>query len=100
MTQNRLQLSADEDKADGGALSPIARALFELLAAGSPRSVSPETVARHAGGDDWRRILPQVRAEAVGLARAGRLVILRHGRPADPDAFKGVYRLGLPDAKD
>jgi hypothetical protein len=34
----------------------------------------------------------------VGLARAGRLVILRHGKPADPDDFKGVWRMRLPDA--
>jgi hypothetical protein len=32
------------------------------------------------------------------LARAGRLVITRHGKPADPDDFRGVYRLRLPDA--
>jgi hypothetical protein len=39
-----------------------------------------------------------VRAVARGLARQGRLVILRHNKPADPDDFKGVYRLRLPDA--
>lgn len=73
-------------------------AIFELLGpADAPRSVSPESVARRAAGEAWRRALPQVRAAAVGLARAGRLVILRHGRPADPDGFKGVYRLALPD---
>jgi hypothetical protein len=25
-------------------------------------------------------------------------VITRHGKPADPEDFKGVYRLRLPDA--
>ena len=44
-----------------------------------------------------RRLLGQVRATAVGLARQGRLVITRHGRPADPDTFKGVWRMRLPD---
>jgi hypothetical protein len=96
MTQRQLQLSGAEDKADPSSASPIQLALFELLAAEAPRSVSPEAVARRAGGEGWRRILAQVRSEAVGLARAGRVVILRHGRPADPDSFKGVYRLGLP----
>jgi hypothetical protein len=33
---------------------------------------------------------------AIGLARQGRLVIYRKGKPADPDDFRGVYRLGLP----
>ena len=37
-----------------------------------------------------------MRATAVGLAREGRLVILRHSKPADPDSFKGVYRLRAP----
>ena len=79
--------------------SPVETAIFELLAAAGPgRSVAPEAVARAAAGEDWRRTLPQVRAEAVGLARQGRLLILRHGKPVDPNGFKGVYRLSLPDA--
>jgi hypothetical protein len=41
-------------------------------------------------------VLPQVRAAAVGLARQGKLVILRHNKPADPDAFKGVWRMRGP----
>ena len=32
----------------------------------------------------------------VGLARSGRIVITCNGKPVDPDDFKGVYRLGLP----
>jgi hypothetical protein len=78
--------------------SPIELAIFDLLgrqAAG--KSVSPEEVARAVDPEGWRRTLGQVRSEAVGLARQGRLVITRHNRPADPDAFKGVYRLKLPD---
>ncbi len=81
--------------------SPIESAIQELLAdAGPGRSVSSEAVARTAAGEDWRRALAQVRAEAVGLARQGRLVILRHNKPVDPNGFKGVYRLRLPDAED
>ena len=80
--------------------SPIENAIYKLLTeAGSGRSVSPEAVARAAAGEDWRRALAQVRAEAVGLARQERLLILRHGKPVDPNGFKGVYRLGLPDAE-
>ena len=80
--------------------SPLEAAIFDLLAeAVGGRSISPEQVARAAAGEEWRRALPQVRGCAVGLARQGRLVILRHGKPADPESFKGVYRLGLPDAQ-
>jgi hypothetical protein len=78
--------------------SPIELAIFDLLGQLAPgKSVSPEAVARAVDPEGWRRTLGQVRSEAVGLARQGRLVITRHNRPADPDAFKGVYRLKLPD---
>ena len=72
-------------------------AIFALLAEREAgQSISPSEAAQAVDPDDWRRLLPQVRATAVGLARQGRLVILRKGRPADPDALKGVYRLRLP----
>jgi hypothetical protein len=78
--------------------SPIEFAIFDLLGGQTPgKSVSPEEVARAVDPKGWRRALGQVRSEAVGLARQGRLVITRHNKPADPDAFKGVYRLKLPD---
>ena len=72
-------------------------AIFDLLAKVAPgKSVSPEEVARAADPEGWRRTLGHVRAVARGLARQNRLVILRHNKPADPDDFKGVYRLRLP----
>jgi hypothetical protein len=77
--------------------SPIEDALFALLTPLAPgKSVGPEQVARALDAEGWRRILPRVRAEAVGLARQGKLIITRHGKPADPSTFKGVYRLRLP----
>jgi hypothetical protein len=78
--------------------SPIEEAIFRLLAdAPAGKSVAPEDIARDLDAEGWRRLLPQVRATAVGLARRERLVITRHNKPADPDSFKGVYRLRLPD---
>ena len=78
----------------------IETAIFDLLHKAAPgKSVSPEDVARAADPESWRRVLGHVRAVARGLAREGRLVILRHNKPADPDDFKGVYRLRLPDAR-
>ncbi len=75
----------------------IEDAIFALLAEREPgKTISPEEAARAVDNDGWRRLLPQVRATAVGLARQGRLVVTRKGRPADPDALKGVYRLRLP----
>ncbi len=60
------------------------------------KSIDPSDVAKLLQPERWQRILPQVRSTAVGLARQGKLVITRHGKPADPDSFKGVYRLKLP----
>lgn len=80
-------------------MDPIEKAIFDLLGAAAPgKSISPEEVARAVDGEGWRRQLSRVRGTAVGLARAGRLVITRHGKPADPDDFKGVWRMRLPDA--
>jgi hypothetical protein len=77
----------------------IEAAIFDLLAKLAPeKSISPEEVARAVDPEGWRRQLSHVRTTAVGLAREGRLVILRHGKPADPDDFKGVWRMRLPGA--
>ena len=78
-------------------MSPIESTIFDLLAAlPAGKSVSPEEVARATDAENWRRLLPQVRATAIGLARQEKLVITRHGKPADPNALKGVYRLRAP----
>jgi hypothetical protein len=79
----------------------IETTIFDLLAKVAPgKSISPEEVARAADPESWRRTLGHVRAVARGLARQGKLVILRHNKPADPGDFKGVYRLRLPMAGD
>jgi hypothetical protein len=73
--------------------------ILEKLSGLAPgRTIAPEEVARAVDPEGWRRQLSQVRAAAVGLARQGRLVITRHGKPADPDNFKGVWRMRRPDA--
>jgi hypothetical protein len=80
-------------------MDPVEAAILEHLAR-TPRgkSLAPEDVARELAPERWQRELPRVRAVAVGMARDGRLVILRHNKPADPDTFKGVWRMRLPDA--
>ena len=76
----------------------VEAAIFDLLAKlPSGKSVSPEEVARAVDPAGWRRELPKVRPVAVGLARVGKLVITRHGKPADPETFKGVWRMRLPE---
>jgi hypothetical protein len=77
----------------------VETAIFDLLAkAPAGKSISPEDVARAVEPERWRRLLGHVRTTAVGLAKENRLVITRHGKPADPEDFRGVYRLKLPEA--
>ncbi|OYW79730.1 MAG: hypothetical protein B7Z26_07590 [Asticcacaulis sp. 32-58-5] len=77
----------------------IDNAIFDLLAqAGPGESINPNQVAQAVDPETWRRQLPKVRTTAVGLARQGKIEILRKGKPVDPNTFKGIYRLRLPVA--
>jgi hypothetical protein len=67
-----------------------------LMHAGAGTLSAPEIAHAIAPEGDWHGLLMPIRRAAVALARAGRLVIYRKGKPADPDDFRGVYRLGLP----
>ncbi|WP_369426073.1 DUF3253 domain-containing protein [Hyphomonas sediminis] len=79
------------------AKNPIREAILELTAArGVGGTIAPEDAAKVVSTDRWQKLLPDVRAEAVRLAKDGAISIYRKGRPVDPDTFKGVYRLGLP----
>ena len=82
-------------------MDPVEAAIFDVLAkVPAGKSVSPEQVARALNEEGWRRELGKVRAVAIGLARQERLVILRHNKPADPDTFRGVWRMRLPVADE
>ncbi|GAC1342265.1 MAG: hypothetical protein NVSMB18_15970 [Acetobacteraceae bacterium] len=82
---------------DPQATSPIEAQILALTAArGSQKSICPSEVAR-ALDSDWQRLMTPVRQAAARLAQAGRIEILRHGRPVDPAAFKGVIRLRAKD---
>ena len=68
-----------------------------MLAKARPGTLSaPEIAHAIAPEGDWHGLLMPIRRTAVALALAGRLVIYRKGKPADPTDFRGVYRLGLP----
>ena len=71
--------------------------ILDVLSKLAPgKSASSEEVARAADNENRRRLTGHVRNTARGLARQGKIVITRHGKPADPEKFKGVYRLRLP----
>jgi len=70
--------------------------LRTLSMAGGKTLSAPEIAHAITSGDDWHPLLSPIRKASIALAHAGRLVIYRKGKPADPDDFRGVYRLGLP----
>ena len=80
---------------------PIEDEIFNQLARrDAGKSICPSEVAKVIAPERWQREMGRVRAVATGLARQGRLVITKKGKPVDPDAFKGVIRLRLPLADE
>ncbi len=76
---------------------PLDDAILAVLARARGKTLSaPEIAHDIAAEGDWHALLVPIRRTAVNLAQAGRLVIYRKGKPADPNDFRGVYRLGLP----
>ncbi len=72
-----------------------AEILRQVEARGADKSICPTEVAQ-ALSPDWRSKLTAVRRAAIRLAVAGRIDILRKGKPVDPISVKGVIRLRLP----
>ena len=63
-------------------------------ARGADKSICPSEVAR-ALDPAWQPLMGAVRRVAVRLAEAGRIDILRKGRPVPPAGVRGVIRLRL-----
>ena len=76
---------------------PIESAIADKLAKLAPgKSIEPAEVAKELQPEQWQRMLPKVKAVALGMMRQGRLTITKKGKPIDPAAMKGVIRLRLP----
>ncbi len=89
-------------------LDPIAETILALLGEHPGRSIAPVDAAQAFAEQqwkpadpppgEWRTYLTAVRQQALYLAREGRIVILRKGKPIDPNGpVKGVVRLALAD---
>ncbi len=79
-------------------------AMLALLNERGPgKTISPTDVASAVGGhssEEWGPLMPPLRRVAVRLMKEGRIVIVRRGKPVDPDDFRGTYRLALPTTTD
>jgi hypothetical protein len=64
---------------------------------GPGKSFTPTDVAQKLA-ENWRPVLNHIRAAARRLAEKGEIEILRHGKPVEPSALKGVIRLRLKEA--
>ncbi len=82
-------------------MSDPSRIEAEILALtqarGPDKSICPSEVARNLA-QEWRPMLHPVRQEAVRLALAGRIDLLRKGKPIDPAEMRGVIRLRAKSA--
>jgi hypothetical protein len=82
----------------------LADLMLSLCAAAGPmQTIDPQEVARafaastDQGERPWLTYLQSVRNTAVALARDGKIIIYHKGRQADPESFRGTYRLGCPN---
>ena len=82
---------------------PVRLYILEAVAGG--KIISPNDIAikiakdraKDTDPDDiWRKYLLAVKQQAKSLARAGRISILRRGKPIDPNKMKGLIKLSLP----
>jgi hypothetical protein len=79
---------------------PAEQAILHLFTShGVTKSISPTDAARALSGnpadDSWRKSLVPIRLAAQRLARAGRIELLRKGKPVAPEDARGVIRLRL-----
>jgi hypothetical protein len=81
---------------DSAQAVPLEDSILEILMRAGAGTLSAPEIAHAIAPGDWHGLLMPIRRAAVALAQAGRLVIYRKGKPADPHDFRGVYRLGLP----
>lgn len=72
--------------------------LSHASAAPAKRGADPGDIARAIVGKDekkWRQLMKPIKDEAVRMAKDGKLVLLRKGKPYDPDRLRGLYRIRL-----
>ena len=73
----------------------VVETILQLCAADEDSIVRPEDVAMELYPEDWQSLTKRIRLIARQLSEAGHIMILRKGQPADPNDFKGVYRLQI-----
>ena len=86
-----------------GAVSPEAieaEIIQRTTERGAGKSICPSEVARALAPEKWQPLMGPIRQVAARLAAAGRIDILRKGKPIAPDAIHGVIRLRIASGGD
>ena len=61
---------------------------------GQDKTICPSDAARAVGGQQWRDLMDDARAEARALAKRGEVEISQRGEVLDPDAqWRGPVRI-------
>ncbi len=76
----------------------VEEAVLALLARRPPGATICPSEAARALADDWRPLMPAVRARAAEMADRGALEVTQGGRVVDPRAARGPVRLRSPSA--
>lgn len=102
MTAEKLQ--TDTPEKDPQPEDPVIGYILRAVESGkdiSPREIAEALAADRAKEtapkDIWRKYMTAVRQQAIHLARNNRLLIIRKGEIADPNDFKGLYKLRRAD---
>ncbi|MBR0653742.1 DUF3253 domain-containing protein [Plastoroseomonas arctica] len=69
--------------------------LAQAEAVGPEKSICPSEVARALAPEDWRPLMTATRRAAMRLQAAGRIAILRKGKPVTAEDVRGVIRLRI-----
>jgi hypothetical protein len=59
---------------------------------GTDKTFCPSEAARRLDPDDWREHMPQIRAVATRLVKAGKLRCTQRGAEVDPATARGPLR--------
>lgn len=71
--------------------------IMQMVNVDAEKAVRPQDIAIMIQPDDWQNLLKRVRLFARQLAHDGYVHIMRKGKIADPDDFRGVYRIQATD---
>lgn len=68
--------------------------IMQMVNTNPEKAVRPQDIAMRLVEDDWQDFLKRIRLFARQLAYEGYVNIIRKGKVADPDDFRGVYKIG------